>query len=149
MLRKPEDAFLRCTIDINIPEGYYSSIEQLISVLQRQENGNPNPINYFYNPISRRSSIQTSNQTKLYFQNSDIAGCLGFKSDHVTAVLEFTSTVKKYNSIYVYTDIIQNQNVGDYKALLLRVVPVIYRYMVKIAVFVTIVHILFQLIYKQ
>jgi len=128
--RKPDDMTIEYKIDINIPEGYYSSIEQLISILQRQESGNPNPIHYSYNPISRRSIIQTSNQTKLYFQNSDIARCLGFKSDHVTGntVSEFTSTVKKYNSIYVYTDIIQNQNVGDYKVPLLRVVPVISLY---------------------
>ena len=38
------------------------------------------------------------------------------------------TNMKRYTALYVYTDIIQNQLVGDVRAPLFRVVPVKSRY---------------------
>ena len=67
----------------------------------------------------------------LDFNNTDIAQCLGIGPNlkvENTYVAEQVSKVNKYNAIYVYTDIIQNQTTGDVKAPLLRVVPVTSKY---------------------
>ena len=35
-----------------------------------------------------------------------------------------SSTTNRYKAIYIYSDLIQNQNAGDYNVPLLRVIPV-------------------------
>ena len=67
--------------------------------------------------------------SRLNFNNCDIGYCLGYQPDEVlSAAKRHTSqNIAKsdlYYTCYVYTDIVQNQLVGDMKALLLRVVPV-------------------------
>ena len=67
--------------------------------------------------------------SRLNFNNCDIGYCLGHQPDEVlSAAKRHTSqNIAKsdlYYTCYVYTDIVQNQLVGDVKAPLLRVVLV-------------------------
>ena len=66
---------------------------------------------------------------KLYFNSSDVEYYLGYHPDEVlSAAKHHTSqNIVKFHlclTCYIYIDIVQNQLVGDVKALLLRVVPV-------------------------
>ena len=54
---------------------------------------------------------------------------MGFKENEIlrmftSIVPPFMTNIKRYTALYIYTDIIQNQLVGDVTAPLLRVVPV-------------------------
>ena len=56
---------------------------------------------------------------------------MGFKENEIllgsTSIISpFMTNIKRYTALYVYTDIIQNQLVGDVRAPLLRVVLVKY-----------------------
>ena len=67
--------------------------------------------------------------SRLNFNNCDIGYCLGHQPDEVlSAAKRHTSqNIAKsdlYYTCYVYTDIVQNQLVGDVKAPLLGVIPV-------------------------
>ena len=58
---------------------------------------------------------------------------MGFKENGILRgstpiVSPFMTNLKRYTALYVYTDITQNQLVGDLRAPLLRVVPVKSRY---------------------
>ena len=64
---------------------------------------------------------------------SDLAMRMGFKENEILhgfipIVSPFVMNMKRYTALYVYTDIIQNQLVGDVRASLLRVVPAKSRY---------------------
>ena len=64
---------------------------------------------------------------------SDLAMRMGFKENEILhgfipIVSSFVMNMKRYTALYVYTDIIQNQLVGDVRASLLRVVPAKSRY---------------------
>lgn len=124
-----------------IPEGHYNSIEELVKRLNNNEERiaeiynekSLKPIKFSYNALNKRVQIEISEDWTLDFDNSDIARCLGFnpttKITNQTAVSEtLASTTHMYDSVYVYTDIIENQNVGHLKAPLLRVVPVTSKY---------------------
>ena len=67
---------------------------------------------------------------ELEFNGSDITRSFGFDSNtklHESTISTSISTTNIYRSIYVYTDIIENQNTGDYKVSL-RVVPIDSKY---------------------
>ena len=116
---------------IEIPSGNYE-IESLIDKLNEKERGDPRPLLYKFNQVSGKVSIRIENQCGIAMANSDIARCLGFAQnfDRQTEVefvdVEADITIPKntIGSVYVYSDIIENQYVGDYKAPLLRVIPV-------------------------
>ena len=66
---------------------------------------------------------------RLDFNNSDVGYCLGYNPNEVLSAakhhtLQNIASLYLYQNCYIYTDIVQNQLVGDVKALLLRVVPV-------------------------
>ena len=57
---------------------------------------------------------------------------MGFKQNEIMhGLFPFMTNMKRYTALYVYTDIIQNQLLGDARVPLLRVVPVKSRYRVK------------------
>ena len=60
--------------------------------------------------------------------NSDVTRCLGFNPEKKLVKSHTSDTIAAidhmYHSIYVYTDIITNQNVGNSKVPLLPVVPI-------------------------
>ena len=121
--------------EIEVPYGGYEQIESLIEKLNDIEKKDPRPLNYRYEKHSGRVIITVPYQCGISFHNSDIAKFLGFKqekpfklSSDPTKATEFESDAivsrNSIESIYVYSDIIENQYVGDYKDPLLRVIPV-------------------------
>jgi len=112
---------------IIIPSGYYSNTEEIVKRLNKSEDL-LRPLKYSYNKLNKKVQVDVPENVKLSLNNSDIARCLGFNpSRELSAgksLSEGLSRNELYNAIYVYTDIIENQNTGDYKVPLLRIVPV-------------------------
>ena len=116
-----------------VPPGYYSNIEKLLEMLHRLEHeDNIRPIEFKYETHSRHVNVNFPKQCKLKFLDSDIARCLGFKAQRIVVegecVSYIISSIEANKVIYVYTDIIQNQHVGQFKVPLLRVIPVTSKY---------------------
>ena len=113
---------------IPIPEGHYENVQDIIKLLQNQEDGDPRPTTYSYDDTTKRVTILNSTNCIIDLENTDIATCLGFSPRTYIVdkkVESFAiSKLNMHDSVYVYTDIIENQNVGDYMVPLLRVVPV-------------------------
>ena len=128
---QPERTLLKYRQELKVPFGYYKKPIQLITRLMEFEHGAIRPIKYDYDEISRKVTLTLPQDCMLDFNNTDVAQCLGISPNKkVTSnhSADQVSSMNKYNSIYVYTDIIQNQTTGDVKAPLLRVVPVTSKY---------------------
>ena len=121
--------------EIGVPYGGYEKIESLIEKLNENEKKDPHPFIYRYDKHSCKVFIKVPFGCGISFHESDIARCLGFKqekqfkqSSREKPYSEFESDAivsrKSIESIYIYSDIVENQYVGDYKVPLLRVVPV-------------------------
>lgn len=129
--------YVRYQKDIQISPGYYKDINEVISALKKteeyDEDKDINSIQYIVDHTSKRVYIGLKEHCEIDFNNSDIAKCLGFKPTRriinepgkvrISSDSMF-NVDRMYDSIYVYTDIIENQVVGNYKVPLLRVVPV-------------------------
>ena len=126
---------------ITIPAGHYSSVEDILSKLNRNNytEKNSQSIHYHFNALSQRTIITIPKQSILNMNGSDIAHCLGFdgkailnnvNNDKEISVVSssIASTENMYKSMYVYTDIIENQYVGNVRVPLLRVVPITSKY---------------------
>ena len=125
---------------ITIPPGHYSSVDAILTELNENDYTKKiERIDYQFNALSRRTHITLPKQSKLDMNGSDIGRCLGFDEksmlDNTESYKErnvisyyLASTENMYKGIYVYTDIIENQFVGDVRVPLLRVVPVTSQY---------------------
>lgn len=129
--RKPENVSLKFKREIEVPPGQYHDVNQILTFLREFEVDDTRPAIYSVNQISKRVSIQLADGCNLHFNNSDIAKCLGFKPK--STLTDFNvfipsdsmmNTTRTYDHVYVYSDIIENQHVGDYKVPLLRIVPI-------------------------
>ncbi len=133
-LDEKRDDFKRIlvTYKISIPPGYYSSPEEIVNLLNEGESKMFRPIKFFYDPIGKRITMNMEKHCVLQMESSDIMLSLGFhqqeyktSKDDAIFVSESIASVKSmYHSVYVYTNIIENQHTGNYKVPLLRVVPV-------------------------
>ena len=115
---------------LQIPEGHYKNIETIIEKIELKDNI-LKPIQIKFNDINQKVKIDVPKDVELEFNGSDIARCFGFDSNtklHESMISTSISTINIYRSIYVYTDIIENQHTGDYKVPLLRVVPIDSKY---------------------
>ena len=115
---------------LKIPEGNYASIEKLIENIKAKDDF-LKPIQFKFNDLNQKVKVELSDNVKLEFNDSDIARCFGFNENEKlerTSTSTTISSVNMYHSIYVYTDIIENQYTGDYKVPLLRVIPVTSQY---------------------
>ena len=120
--------------EIKIPHGNYEQIEHLIEKLNKKEKEDPHPFTYRYEKHSGKVIIKMPSRCGISFGKSDIARCLGFKQEKEFKhnreegfiQVESDTIISKnpIHSVYLYTDIIENQYVGDYKVPLLRVIPV-------------------------
>ena len=125
---------------ITISPGHYSSVTDILTELDKNDYTKKiEQIDYQFNTLSRRTHITLPKQTKLDMNGSDIGRCLGFdensmldntQSGKEKSVVSYyiASTENIYKSVYVYTDIIENQFVGNVRVPLLRVVPVTSQY---------------------
>ena len=131
-VRKEKNTLIKTFSDtsslLQISEGNYTSIEKLIEEIKAGDNS----IQIEYSDINRKIKIDVPKDVELQFNGSDIARCFGFdnnaKLGEGMTISTSTSTINIYHSIYVYTDIIENQHTGDYKVPLLRVVPITSKY---------------------
>ena len=131
-VRKEKNTLIKTFSDtsslLQISEGNYTSIEKLIEEIKAGDNS----IQIEYSDINRKIKIDVPKDVELQFNGSDIARCFGFdnnaKLSEGMTISTSTSTINIYHSIYVYTDIIENQHTGDYKVPLLRVIPITSKY---------------------
>ena len=128
---QPENTKVDYYQPISITPGLYQDIDEIIKALMNYERRkNLQKIKYNFDPVTQKVFILSrSEKTQLNFNNSDIGYCFGFDpseilTDKKTYVSKSITNLNLYQNCYVYTDIIQNQIVGDVKAPLLRVVPI-------------------------
>ncbi len=117
---------------IEIPPGNYNDIEKLIFALMERitmtRKFRADDLEIHYTPIDKRTSIFVKRGCFLRLEG-DVATVLGFNQGTVinnTLVTSphFALVVDAISSLYVYTDIIDSQYVGDVKVPLLRIVGV-------------------------
>ena len=128
---------------VRLPRGYYNSVKDLVSVVNKgiQEElsrsddhakGSLREIDIIYdlNPITRTMRLVRKGMTKLVTICHDkrVKAILDLASTEPTGkdevVIEEKVLIATTTSIYVYTDIIKYQYVGDAKVPLLGVLPV-------------------------
>ena len=114
---------------IEVLPGIYDNTEQILSQIRNGELKNIWGIDYYYQPITQKVYINLVENCRLDLNNSDVGYCLGYHPDEVLSAAKHdtsqnTAKWDLYHTCYVYTDIVQNQLVGDVKAPLLRVVLV-------------------------
>ena len=117
---------------IEIPFGNYKNIRQLIDKLNEWEKEDPRPIRFKVDKLTGKAEIKFFPQCGLLMNGSDIAIRLGFdkelrhytRNNSETIKSNTIATLNRLDNVYVYTDIVENQHVGDFKVPLLRVVPV-------------------------
>lgn len=131
LLNEKEIASVVFKREIKISPGHYTNVDAILEQLRTFEVGDSRPIQYSMDHTTKKLSINLSDGCHLDFNNSDIGKILGFQPDSTIKVsnekIQSDSMVDvshTYDSVYVYTDIITNQHVGDYKVPLLRIVPV-------------------------
>lgn len=125
---KKENGLYSFKEHITVPEGYYEDVRHIISQVKIQEKNISmvEPMIYNYNPISKRTAVIPPRDCRLHLKDSDIAYALGFNPNTIISlpvISDYISTTRKYNALYLYTDIVQNQTTGDIKTPLLRVIP--------------------------
>ena len=86
-------------------------------------------VRFDYDSFLNKSIVTMSHGVSIKVEGSDLARRMGFKENEILrgctpTISLFMTNMKRYAALYVYTDIIQNQLVGDVTATLLRVVPV-------------------------
>ena len=98
-----------------------------MSQLRNEEGRNIRNIDYFDHPIIQKVYINLIEICRLDSNNSDVGYCLGYHPHEVLSAAKHHASQNITKSdlchtCYNYTDIAQNQLVGDVKAPLLRVV---------------------------
>ena len=111
-----------------LKEVYYPSLEQLIKALNASMSKEAQAkIKFSYNPSSRKVTVDVKRGATLWF-TGDIAAVLGFAQDcsiEKKTSSPYTADINGgFSSLYVYTDIVDPQFVGDVKVPLLRIVNI-------------------------
>ncbi|CAB4024440.1 Hypothetical predicted protein [Paramuricea clavata] len=111
-----------------LKETQYSSIEQLTKALNvGMSKETQTKVKFSYNRSSRKVSVDVKHDTTMWF-TGELATVLGFAQD--TLIEMKTSSPYPadinggFSSMYVYTDIVDVQFVGDVKVPLLRIVNI-------------------------
>ena len=113
---------------VMLKETQYSSIEQLTKALNAgMSKETQTKVKFSYNRSSRKVSVDVKHDTTVWF-TGQLATVLGFDQD--TLIEKKTSSPYPadinggFSSMYVYTDIVDAQFVGDVKVPLLRIVNI-------------------------
>ena len=114
--------------EMSVVPGFYEVITHIVRQLQNFESDNFYNIDYIYHPFSPKTNINLKLRIMLDLNGSNICYCLGYHPDKVLSrsdrnVGENIVSLNLYQNCFIYTDIFQNQLVGDIKAPLLRVKP--------------------------
>jgi len=108
---------------ITLDAGYYHSIDSVIEAIRSK--GLPDTISMVYNDTSKRVTVGLGPGAAL-FPFEGMAEMLGFprRAIHNTQVAPFQADIRTIYSLYVYSDLVEEQLVGDVRAPLLRIVNV-------------------------
>ena len=109
----------------HIPVGCYESVPDILKAMTLERF--KNKITMTYSHVTKKVKVKTKNGASLIFDDNGLTRVLGFKPQVIDG--EWSSPyVADLNSmfslLYVYTDIVAPQIVGDTEAPLLRVVSV-------------------------
>ena len=107
---------------------YYPSLAQLIKALNASMSKEAQAkIKFSYNPSSRKVTVDVKRSATLWF-TGDVAAVLGFAQDcsiEKKTSSHYTADINGgFSSLYVYTDIVDPQFVGDVKVPLLSFVNI-------------------------
>ncbi|XP_035212161.1 uncharacterized protein F54H12.2-like [Stegodyphus dumicola] len=113
------------TISRRIPAGYYETIPDLIKAIMIPDLRGK--VEFNYNSVTKRVRVKTLKNTKIILTEG-ISEILGFEPTEIQGVADSPYVADPHASfpvIYVYSDIVEPQLVGDTQApLLLRIVKV-------------------------
>ena len=125
-------------VGVTVSAGNYPSITELTQEINREIQTvlkPPNSCTFYVDSITRRTLIVLTNTPtlSLVFLGAELAYILGFPEN--SAEIEFGESGKAVSpwssdisanltTVYLYTNIIQNQIVGNTQARLLRIVPI-------------------------
>ena len=113
---------------VTIPPGHYHTLQEVIHQMNEavKSEGYEKDVVFSISELSRKVTVQLNNRTELLF--GQIGPQLGFSEGQN---LSGTAMAKReadlnmdLHSLYVYTDIVEAQMVGDSKFQLIRIVPV-------------------------
>ena len=109
-----------------LPEGQYSDPESICLALNRSLPGSmKNNVQFNINPTTHKAEAHVRSNTEVDLCEG-LAQLLGFSKRNLTENTQ-ASFLPDINgglfALYVYTDVIENQRVGDVSAPLLRIVP--------------------------
>lgn len=115
----------------NLLDGHYDTVPQLIDQVQSAINesllnNDPEQFKFIYNSLTRKVTIQVLGIHKLMLVDP-VASILGFKHStliETTTTAPLVGDVNIITGLYVYTNIVSAQVVGDTNVPLLRTVPV-------------------------
>ena len=111
---------------IVLKETQYSSIEQLTKVLNAgMSKETQTNVKFSYNRSSRKVSVDVKHDTTVWF-TGELATVLGFDQDTlIEKKTPYPADINGgFSSMYVYTDIVDAQFVGDVKVPVLRIVNI-------------------------
>jgi hypothetical protein len=114
---------------VSIPAAHYDSLELLVRTIQQQINAQANPIlpTMRYHSTERKVYFHIPNGSSLQF-DSELSALLGLRDgvvvDTTSTGASTVSSVSDVTAIYVYSNIVQPQIVGNTYSSLLQIVPV-------------------------
>eukprot|EP00111_Clytia_hemisphaerica_P012033 TCONS_00035368-protein len=119
---------------ITVKPGIYQNILDIIKALNKQDEGDIRPMDFSLD-ITSKTSVTIFRDCTIKWNNSDIAKCFGFDpsgdissisalDEKITIISNSIGTTQPLEIIYVYSDIVENQHVGDFKVPLLRIIPI-------------------------
>ena len=125
-----------------IKPGYYASMHEIVAELKAKIPGEPKTINlhsdgfdicFDYHSFSKNYIVTMFHGVSIKMEGLDLAMGLGFKESEILLgpapiVALLMAIIERYTALYVYTDSIQNQLVGDVRSPLLGLVPAKSRY---------------------
>lgn len=109
-----------------LQRGYYSSIPELLAHMNSliKTHNDPPEVVLRYDQVSRKVSLEPDG-TYTLMVGAELSYILGLFPNHHVKILPFAADITGgFTSLYVYTDIVEHQIVGDVYVPLLRCVPV-------------------------
>ena len=122
--------------DAYFENGYYNSLEALVKTLNGDK---PGRVKFYYEPVTQKIAAHMKGDTTFALYG-DLPDILGFRRGDAATI--FTSPVRSrvvrgysivhlrrgFESLYVYSSIVESRIVGDKIAPLLRIVPITGRH---------------------
>ena len=110
-----------------VPHGYYRSVKEFVSAVNKTLKTNVNGDIWFtYNQLTRKMTVHVKNKAKLFLSDR-FASMVGFDEKELEIAKNTEAPLPVdleagFHTMYLYTDIVEPQLVGDSKVSLLKVV---------------------------